>query len=49
MSADNLLQIRRLEHETLFQRIQTVLQADQRVVAAWLFGSEWCYCHLSYT
>ena len=40
MSADNLLQIRRLEHETLFQRIQTMLQADQRVVAAWLFGSE---------
>ena len=27
MSADNLLQIRRLEHEVLFQRIQTVLQA----------------------
>ncbi|MGZ3623552.1 MAG: hypothetical protein ACXWPG_10680 [Ktedonobacteraceae bacterium] len=40
MSADNLLQIRRLEHEALFQRIQTTLQADQRVVAAWLFGSE---------
>jgi hypothetical protein len=40
MLADDLLQIRRLEHEALYQRIQTVLQADQRVIAAWLFGSE---------
>lgn len=39
MSADDLLQIRRREHEALLQRTQTVLQADQRVVAAWLFGS----------
>jgi predicted nucleotidyltransferase len=39
MSADDLLQIRRREHEALLQRAQEVLQADQRVVAAWLFGS----------
>jgi predicted nucleotidyltransferase len=39
MSADDLLQIRRTEHEALLQQVQTVLQADQRIVAAWLFGS----------
>lgn len=39
MSADDLLQIRRREHEALLQQAQTVLQADQRIVAAWLFGS----------
>jgi predicted nucleotidyltransferase len=39
MSADDLLQIRRREHEALLQRAQEVFQADQRVVAAWLFGS----------
>jgi predicted nucleotidyltransferase len=39
MSADDLLQIRRTEHEALLQQAQTVLQADQRIVAAWLFGS----------
>ncbi len=39
MSADDLLQIRRKEHEALLQRTQAVLQTDQRVVAAWLFGS----------
>lgn len=39
MSADDLLRIRRREHEALLQQAQTVLQADQRIVAAWLFGS----------
>ncbi len=39
MSTDDLLQVRRREHEALLQLAQTVLQADQRVVAAWLFGS----------
>jgi predicted nucleotidyltransferase len=39
MSTDDLLQIRRREHEALLQQAQTALQADQRVVAAWLFGS----------
>jgi predicted nucleotidyltransferase len=39
MSVDNLLQIRRTEHETLLQQAQAVLLADQRIVAAWLFGS----------
>ncbi len=39
MLADDLLQVRRREHEALLQLAQTVLQADQRVVAAWLFGS----------
>lgn len=39
MSADDLLQIRRTEHETLLQQAQTMLLADQRIVAAWLFGS----------
>ena len=35
----DLLQVRRIEHEALLQRVQTLLQADQRVIAAWLFGS----------
>ena len=39
MSADDLLQIRRTEHETLLQQAQAMLLADQRIVAAWLFGS----------
>jgi hypothetical protein len=39
MTADDLLQIRRTEHEALLQRALAVLQADQSVVAAWLFGS----------
>ena len=39
MSADDLLQTRRREHEALLKKIQSVLQADQRIVAAWLFGS----------
>ena len=42
MLADDLLQVRRGEHEALLQLAQTVLQADQRVVAAWLFGSVGC-------
>ena len=42
MLADDLLQVRRREHEALLQLAQTVLQADQRVVAAWLFGSVGC-------
>jgi len=40
MSVDDLLQTRRREHEALLKKIQSVLQADQRIVAAWLFGSE---------
>jgi predicted nucleotidyltransferase len=39
MSVANLLHIRRTEQEDLLQRATTLLQADQRVVAAWLFGS----------
>ena len=39
MSTDKLLQIRHREQETLLRRAVEVLQADQRVVAAWLFGS----------
>ena len=39
MLADDLLQIRRTEREALLQQAQTMLQADQRIVAAWLFGS----------
>ena len=40
MSVDDLLQTRRREHEALLKKIQSVLQADQRIVAAWPFGSE---------
>lgn len=40
MRCDELLQMRRTEHEALLQQVLTLLQADQRVVAAWLFGSE---------
>ena len=40
MSVDDLLQTRRREHEALLKKIQSLLQADQRIVAAWLFGSE---------
>lgn len=39
MPTDELLHIRRTEQEALLQRIVEVLQADQCVVAAWLFGS----------
>ncbi len=39
MSVADLLQIRRTEQEILLQRAIIILQADQRVVAAWLFGS----------
>jgi predicted nucleotidyltransferase len=39
MLADEHVQVRRREHEALLQLAQTVLRADQRVVAAWLFGS----------
>jgi len=39
MLIDDLLQTRRSEHEALLQRAKEVLQADQYVVAAWLFGS----------
>lgn len=39
MSADDILQIRCTEQETLTQKALRVLQADQRIVAAWLFGS----------
>jgi predicted nucleotidyltransferase len=40
MSADDLLQVRLSEHEALLQQVHRVLQADQRIVAAWLFGSD---------
>jgi predicted nucleotidyltransferase len=40
MSTDKLLQIRQREQEALLQRAVEVLQTDQRVVAAWLFGSQ---------
>jgi predicted nucleotidyltransferase len=39
MSVDDLLQIRYTEQETLLQQVLRVLQADQRIIAAWLFGS----------
>lgn len=39
MSILDLLHIRRTEHEALLQRVVEVLQNDERVVAAWLFGS----------
>lgn len=39
MSILDLLHIRRTEHEALLQRVVGVLQEDERVVAAWLFGS----------
>jgi predicted nucleotidyltransferase len=39
MSVDDLLQIRQTEHEALLQQVLTVLQVDQRIIAAWLFGS----------
>nr|MBA2285799.1 nucleotidyltransferase domain-containing protein [Ktedonobacteraceae bacterium] len=39
MSTDDSLQVRRTEQEALLQQALVVLQADQRVVAAWLFGS----------
>lgn len=38
-SLESRLQARHAEHEALLQRVLAVLQADQRVVAAWLFGS----------
>ncbi len=39
MSILDLLHIRRTEHKALLQRVVGVLQKDERVVAAWLFGS----------
>ena len=39
MSMAELLQTRQSEHEALLQRAIALLHADQRVVAAWLFGS----------
>jgi predicted nucleotidyltransferase len=39
MSADVLLQVREAEHGILLQEVKRVLHADQRIVAAWLFGS----------
>ena len=39
MSILDLLHIRRTEHKALLQRVVGVLQEDERVVAAWLFGS----------
>jgi predicted nucleotidyltransferase len=39
MPTDDLLHTRYMEHEALLQRAREVLQADQRVIAAWLFGS----------
>ena len=40
MSADDRLRTRRSEHVALLKQLERVLQADQRIVAAWLFGSE---------
>src|SRR5215472_16964566 len=39
MYPEELLQIRLIEHTALLQRLVEILQADERVVAAWLFGS----------
>ncbi len=39
MSVDNLLRMRRVEQEELPARAVALLQADERVMAAWLFGS----------
>jgi hypothetical protein len=39
MSVDDLLHVRQKEHEALLQKLQTLLQADERIAAAWLFGS----------
>lgn len=39
MSTDELLHIRDVEQKALLQKAVEVLQDDQRVVAAWLFGS----------
>jgi predicted nucleotidyltransferase len=39
MSPEELLQIRLTEHTALLQRLVEILEADQRIVAAWLFGS----------
>jgi len=39
MPPDELLQLRLTEHAALLQRTVELLQADQRIVAAWLFGS----------
>jgi predicted nucleotidyltransferase len=39
VSADDLLQIRLSEHVALLKQVKRILQADQRIVAAWLFGS----------
>lgn len=39
MSPEELLQLRLTEHAALLQRLVEILEADQRIVAAWLFGS----------
>ncbi len=39
MSVDNLLQMRSIEHEALLARVVALLHTDERVAAAWLFGS----------
>ena len=39
MSINDLLYVRRTEHEALLQHVVELLQKDERVVAAWLFGS----------
>jgi predicted nucleotidyltransferase len=39
MSLADLLRTRQAEHDALLQRVVALLQEDERVVAAWLFGS----------
>lgn len=39
MSVIDLFHTRHIEHEALLQRVVELLQKDERVVAAWLFGS----------
>jgi predicted nucleotidyltransferase len=40
MSVVDRLRTRRSEHVALLKQLERVLQAEQRIVAAWLFGSE---------
>jgi predicted nucleotidyltransferase len=39
MSSNTMLEVRRLEGEQLIERITQLLMSDERVVAAWVFGS----------
>ena len=39
VSVLDLLHTRSVEYEALLQRVAEILQKDERVVAAWLFGS----------